>query len=123
MSLPEQAITTEEPKPTPAENFRAMVRKIRESLDSQDPEQAIQLGREARQLGRVVLNSLDSMSLPDERALDAVIYSTLWTDPAVGGDIYRVMHSTRVVSALRIRGLLGLREYGPIDTISRGGVY
>lgn len=123
MSLPEQAITTEEPKPTPAENFRAMVRKIHESRDSQDPEQAIQLGREARQLARVVLNSLDSMSSPDKRALDAVIYRTVWIDP-VGGDIYRVMHnSTRAVSALRIRRLLWLREHGPIDTIKRGGVY
>lgn len=123
MRLPEQARTFDQQTPTPADNFRAMVRKIREFRDSPDQAQAKQLRRQAMRLGRDILSSLDKISALDQRSLDDAINRRMLFDIEIGADIYRVMHSTRAASALRIRGLLGLPKHGPINTRKRRGIY
>ncbi len=111
-----------EPKPTAAYNFRAMLRKLDESLNATDSKSVSNARSEAKMLGRDVVRTFIDSSEPEKAKLRADIDIMTILRPDITRDVYYLLLGAKVAPATTVRSLLSLRPHGSIPT-KRAGIY
>lgn len=106
----------QEREPTAADNFRSMVRKIREAYDAPGFAQRRQARGEAVGLAASVLCAPE-----DERTqLRYAITRTQLLSPDLNRDIYNTLRAAKILNAIAVRQLLGFRPTGRLPFTRSG---